>query len=638
MTASVFDKPGTLRTEFTGKLRALTVGVIAVLWLPINCSSGSAAGADDLVARLPLNSQLVLVTDDLHATCQAMQKTDLGAKICGKEFAPLVAALRKADRAAPLYIRPWFGLDWPDLATHRGPATLTVFTQTDGAPAIALVFAGAPNSPQSQAILKSASEYLAGNKWTSKKWAKQGGTFTTFESPEGNRAIQRLTWFEGDAIFGIATTDLAATTIVAAPASATLDQTSARKHLSSAAERSSSAEVRLFAQPLPLWNALRKMRGTKPQGRDYLITAQRLGLSGIPEVGGRFAFDQNESQFESTFELIATRPYLKAMRALKMKPGPMMPLPVWIDDRAERVTMWRWDFAEAIRAIGSVFDEISYPGPDGDGLFDQMIESLATDPEGPKIDLRKDLFPLLGPHFTEATFELTASPGELPQSVTLTEVECVKDKQVAAILKSYVAGDAEVKAEKIAGYDVWSTDDDGALFAAGESKAAMTIRCVAVGHGRAIFGTRRKVLTDTLKLLPEGAPVRLSQTNDWKNFDAWRKKVDQKSTSLRSWSKPDRWSESYKLASQPVPAKSNRPQAPANAASKPVDDEAPAIKLWRLILFGSAEHSSDLPYAAAPSFDTWKKSLHPTGIVMSRTDKGWKIELSSLPLASQPAE
>ena len=59
-------------------------------------------------------------------------------------------------------------------------------------------------------------------------------------------------------------------------------------------------------------------------------------------------------------------------------------------------------------------------------------------------------------------------------------------------------------------------------------------------------------------------------------------------------------------------------------------DETVSSRLWRYVLFGTADRGADLPHKAVPAFAKWSDALAPSGLLLSKTDDGWSAKFSTL--------
>jgi hypothetical protein len=577
-----------------------------------------ARGADltVLMERLPADATMVLTTQNVGATCAAFQRTEFGVEVCGPSFEPLVSELRKRDRGGPLHLRPWSGFDWPDLAKCQSPAVIAAFPLKGGKAGVVWLFA---DSADRQALFTSASGYFAKKKWLTRK-GMVGDAATTTYSPPAKTPGRPLIWFETKSYYGIADSAAAVDVIVTMSAKMSLASTPTGEHLVAKADEQDGG--RFYVQPLALWQSVT----LPPPGktlplRDPVRVADRLGFGGVQSVSGTLVLDPEDGDaWELEGELVVPKPYKKGLKALALIPGPPIPLPKWVDGSAKSVVKWRWDFKLGMEAMGHFFDESVEPGRDGEGLFDQILDGLKIDPEGPMVDLRKDLFTRLGPEVIAIKQDVDVA-GKVEEQ-QLFVATCREPDKVVKLLSDFYKGDKLVTASKVGAFDLWTVEPGGNLFVAGEGKSSLSLRAVAVGAGYIWMATEPTLLIDAIKAHAAGGAVKpLVETKLWKEYEEWLAKRAKKDTSLDSWEKPLAWANAYEAA-----------RAPA----KPKATDSLSTQVWMFLLFGSADRAIDHPYKAAPAFAKWGDHLPPVARLMSESKSGWSVVVGAPPPAAPP--
>lgn len=581
-----------MNTSKCFRFRPLRLVALAMVW----GGMVAAAGAADLAARLPRNSCLVLRTSDVAATCRAFQTTPFGATLCGADFAPLVAELRNRDRGGPLHLRPWIGFDWPELADTKSSAAMAAFPLQDGSAGVVWLFS---DEASKDALRKSVGDYFGAKKWRAVEKKNAGATIITFEPPAQLKEPARV-WFEADGIYGVADSSRAAQALLATKPDASFASLPVGKPLPEAA----AADLHFYVQPLVFWKALKAPApGKALRLREPVLVAERLGLGGITEIDGSVQFaPQNGGQWQIMANVVAPQPYPKALKALDLLPGPAIALPGWIDANASSIASWRWNFVTGMQAFGHLFDEASDPGPAGEGLFEQVLDGLRDDPEGPRIDMRKELFPKLGPEV------LTASqPG---RSLTVVGILPQHMPDVRDFLKRFFKDDNEVVYQRIGEVDLWSGKAGAPIFADTGEPSEASIRAVAIGLDRLWIATDPDSLKDLLPIAAKGDTAKpLSATPAWRTYTAWRSEHETKTTAYDSFTRPSlAWRTAYEDARTVKQGKAK---------------DSTAAKVWLFLLFGTTERTADLPFAVVPKFATWSGKLSDTGLILSKTKEGW---------------
>jgi hypothetical protein len=604
-----------------------------------------ASATQALAERFPADARLALFSDNLASTCEAFRATRLGETLCGAEFTPLLEELKRLDRSTPLFLRPAFGLDWSDLAEVAGPGGLAVFPLADGSMGTAIIFAdGDPGQPASQ-LLIAASRYFTEKGFRPKELRHQGDRMTLFEPPAADKTTPKTARvsFVASGLCGIANSQAAAEAILSLTREGSLATEPAfTKSLGSVDKGPQRAsDATFFLRPIELWELARssdpkraqaeaekaqKPKKQPPEGDakaadekteepDPIETSRRLGLGGVQVVAGQLRFAAAEPcEWELVAQLAVPGPYEGALRMLELKPEPFAGPPPWLAADVTRVWRWRWDFAEAMKGFGNLFDEANQPGPDGAGLFEDMLDGLRDDPEGVMVDLRHDLFEHLGPDMLFASDERGARTESQPDGERTLYLAAVRDAAVVEdALARFYKGDDRVEHTRVGAFDVWTVPEGSSLFVEGESDSVVTVRALAVGGRQLFFGTDVDMLKGAIEMADDSP--RLRDDGSWSRLLAWI--TGQAGPNLALWALTRldcALAPSYTLATK------NDPKA--------VDDLASS--LWRVLLFGSVDRKTDAPYAIVPAFDRLRAALPRAGAFVSKSDGGWAIRLGAL--------
>src|SRR5262249_39288300 len=99
--------------------------------------------------------------------------------------------------------------------------------------------------------------------------------------------------------------------------------------------------------------------------------------------------------------------YDLAARLLKFPAGGDLAPQPWVPSHLATYNTFRWDIKAAFAAMGPLVDEIMAEK----GVFRDVIDSLKTDPQGPQVDIEKDLVGNLGSRVTVITdYQLPIGP------------------------------------------------------------------------------------------------------------------------------------------------------------------------------------------------------------------------------------
>ncbi len=273
-----------------------------------------------------------------------------------------------------------------------------------------------------------------------------------------------------------------------------------------------------------------------------------------------------------------------------------------------------------MQGFGTLYDQANEPGPDGEGLFEDVLDGLRDDPEGVQVDLRRELFEQLGPEVIQITDEGgsaatgAGSNDEAASTERLLFVAKVRDAaKVADALARFYKGDDRVQHDKWGAYQVWTVGDNASLFVEGESDSLVTVRGIALGEGQLLFSTDVSLLKSAVAPDVSGT-AKLSDDAVWQQLLGWCESKLTNATALESLVRLDRVAEaSYQVAITPPPADTADAEATNNedeADGESVEAAEPlAARLWRLMLFGGTKADAQMPFGAAPPFQQLQDAL-----------------------------
>jgi hypothetical protein len=372
-------------------------------------------------------------------------------------------------------------------------------------------------------------------------------------------------------------------------------------------------ELSRSANPQPVEKAASPADAEEPP-RDSLASSRQLGFDGVRAVIARVTFPAETAlDWQIAAGLIAPGPHAKALRLLDMQPGSKPELPAFAAADLSSWSFWRWDFPQAMQGFGNLYDESNEPGPDGVGLFEDMLDGLRDDPEGVQVDLRKEVFAHLGPEIYSVSDRQGTKTKEQPTGERTLYVAQVREQaQVADALERFYRDDDRVKHEQSGAYDLWTVPEGASLFVEGESDSVVSVRALALGDNRMLFGTDAAQLQAALAGNSSGTA--LKQDESWTKL--WQLS-NSSSDAAAMWS----------LARLDEAFASDYAKA---TTAKPGDEDGPLAALWRVLLYGTADSEIQVPYAAAPSFDRVRPGLPRISTQLSPSATGWNLTISAL--------
>ncbi len=183
----------------------------------------------------------------------------------------------------------------------------------------------------------------------------------------------------------------------------------------------------------------------------------RHGLTGIKALGGAVTIGADGS-LTAEAVVYAPGPLSGSLRMLDLTPAQSLKLPDWVSaDVAEHAALLHANVPVALQRMGPVFDDLFAEG--AEGTYDDVLEDL-KDPDGLNVDLRRDLFPLLGPRVVLVHDRATSETDEssLP---ALVAFETSQPAKVSRVMDILMEGDRQVTRVDMAGAQVWQVASEG---------------------------------------------------------------------------------------------------------------------------------------------------------------------------------
>lgn len=220
----------------------------------------------------------------------------------------------------------------------------------------------------------------------------------------------------------------------------------------------STPQIRWFIHPLGYAEAARAAtpEGKRRKGKSILEVLRNQGIAGVQGIGGLADFAAEGHELIHRTAIYAPPPCKKSMKmAVLPNRADFTPQP-WVPRDVATYTTFYFDILNAFDNFGSLFDELF--GQGATGVWADTIESLKNDPNGPQIDLRKELIQPLGQRvsvLTDYQLPITTASERL-----LFAIEVKNSKAVAAALEKLFKNDPTVKRRILDGLTVWEFVED----------------------------------------------------------------------------------------------------------------------------------------------------------------------------------
>ena len=387
-----------------------------------------------------------------------------------------------------------------------------------------------------------------------------------------------------------------------------------------------AAHAEWFVEPLGLARVIRSSNGGRlRRGTDMLQVLERQGFDVLRGIGGQVAVAT------ATHELLHhTFVYAPGERRLAAKlldfpnGGPLAP-PTWVPHDIANYVSFRWNMAQAFESSKTLVNELA-----GANFFDEFLENLENDPNGPRVNLRRDLVQHLGDRitvFSDCTRPIT------PQSERfICAVEVRDTEAVARTIHQALQADPTAHKHLIGGHAVWeiiqeeledeltlTVEFNGPGFHFGatqdaeeeeDSASSLPQSAITVANGRLLISSHVEYLAEVLN----AAPVTpLAAATDYGRVHEALERLGSGNESFRVFSRADETCyATYELI------RSGRMPESESLFGKLLNQIKAADN-------SSALRKQEVDGSQLPDFEHLRSYLGPVGAFVESFDEGWSI-------------
>ncbi len=388
---------------------------------------------------------------------------------------------------------------------------------------------------------------------------------------------------------------------------------------------------RWFVEPFGYVQVARAAAGgRKKRGTDLLKVLANQGFSAIKGLGGHvsLATDGHEivhRTFVHAPPVNATGDkYELAMRMLDFPNRDSVAPRAWVPHYVTNYLTLNWKMKEAFEYSKTLVDEVA-----GAPVFDDIMDSLKHDPNGPRVDLRAGLVWHLG----ERAIFLTdyRVPIEPTCERWLAALEVTNSEVVAATLDKAMRPDPDARRREIGGRTVWEIvqnvapaeveelDIDGLGFGDFEEEEyeeeeedrgpLLSHAAFTVAHGHLMVASHLDFLEDIL--LQEESPQALDETKDYVMVDNALKRLGAGNDSVHYFTRTDKaYHPTYELIRQ-----GKMPESKtlfANLLNRVLGPEEEGVL-----------REQQVDGAKLPEYELIRDYLGPSGLFINSEADGW---------------
>jgi hypothetical protein len=214
-------------------------------------------------------------------------------------------------------------------------------------------------------------------------------------------------------------------------------------------------QVRWFVQPLGYLEILRTLRGERAhrKGKSWVDVFKSQGLTAVQGVGGFIDFSVEKVEMVHRTAIWAPPPRQLSMKIFTFPNNNEFAPHPWAPSDVASYAVFYIDVLNAFDNIGPLFDDLV--GQGDTGVWQEVLDGLKKDPNGPRIDLRNELVVHLGNRIN------VVADYQVPITTTserlLFAIETKDDKAVTEALAKMMKNDKEMQQTKLGDHIVWES-------------------------------------------------------------------------------------------------------------------------------------------------------------------------------------
>jgi hypothetical protein len=612
---------------------------------------------------LPATSKLLISTQDVDEVRAKFKETQLGQLVNDPVMKPFIDDLKEQIGAKLEKAGKKLGLKWADMeGVYAGEVALAMVqpdAKDKASHATVLLVDITGKRDKADALLAKVDANQKTNKAIRSALKAGGVEMVVYSQPleAGQKVADKAYYYIKDDVL-VATDHATVATEIAGrfggaakDSLATLGAFKSTMALTAQAAGGGEHHLRWFVEPFGYAEVSRAIQGgRRKRGNDMLKILKEQGFTGIQGVGGNIAFATgNEEILHRTYVYAppaagkmgehAKDRYSLAMRMLQfpnsVKPTDLDPQAWVMPDVASYLT-FNWDMRNAFEMSKTLVDAIA-----GDeGVFDDIWLSLETDPNGPKINIRKELIDHLAQRVTVMSDVKLPVDAKSERLMFLVEVN-KPDIVAKALDKAFKADPAAKKRMTKDGHTIWElTQEEGiaedatdfqiegagfvskdekkdskeVLVAAEEEEEDPVLPNMAltVFQGHLIVSTHVEYIVEFLDRFGKGGPD-LAGTPEFKQVDAAMKRLQSSHDSFRFFTRTDEaYRATYELIKQnKLPQSETMLARMLNAMFKPAEE--------------GAIRKQAIDGTKLPAYEMVMKYFGPGGFYVQSERDGWLV-------------
>ncbi len=440
-----------------GKKTLLTAGIIG------NWFALSALGAETVPANqmFPDTTQALVSLPDTPAFLELWQGTELGKLALNDKLVPFWETQRQELQSRFSEAGWQMNLQANDLEQLSAGQTSIGWIAREGEKpySIAMVIDVDDRTEEANRFLTRIDQQLKARKGTSKTWNVDDLQITKYLVPSPSHE-QRLI----ESNYGLRAGQLIITDDEQTMKELLASQSGDKKdslanselyqEVHAKVQGDGPGEVEYFVRPLGIAKLFRVIGG-KPlkNQQDLLKLLDDQGFGALECAVGHVHLGGEEFDLFHHGFVKLKKPVKKGVEILDFPNVETLQPPVWLSKDSVTINAFSWNIQEAFPKFEPIVD--AYLDPERPGTFNEIMEGIRDDIQGPQIDIPKEVLPFLSSEFFIATEIVKPITTESKRSLVLLKLKD-PEKKLNRVMDRYARNEANGEPLDVEGYRIWS--------------------------------------------------------------------------------------------------------------------------------------------------------------------------------------
>ncbi len=514
------------------RLSSWACPVVLLLLLAQSESRAAVPAAETL---LPNTTKAFLAVPSIATVRDHWNATELGQLMQDPTMKPFIEDLRRQMQEKWTKTHERLGIHWEDLeGVPSGEVAVAVVLPTPTETVLTVLADVTGREKETSELLQKLHQNLTGRKGVRRERQALGTKIIVYDIPKHDEEPARqVAYFVKDDLLAAADSAKFLETLAARAGGGKQDSLARLAAFDAITKRVKKTsgdlvpDVRWFVEPFGYADAMR-LESTQPRkkGTDMLKILREQGFTAIEGIGGfvNFAAEGYEILHRS-FVYAPGNPagvarFTLAARMLEFPnsaSGETFTPPAWVPRDVASYAAFNVDTKNAFENSKTLVNAIV-----GDEVFEDVLDSIKTDENGPQIDVRREIIAHLGNRVTIISdLQLPITP---KSERMLFAIGVDDETQMADVVRRWMESDPDTKRREINGHTVWEVVDEEAelpmvtienspTFAGAggkdegeeepEEKPLLPNSAVTVAHGHLLIATHIDILNKVLARVEE---------------------------------------------------------------------------------------------------------------------------------------